>query len=295
MLLRSPWLVLLSFLLLLGRSAFAQEGIKYFHPEKFERATKVDDKGLTQWADYKGEKCPTCSGTGKAKCTTCVRFFDDATVCIECKRNKDREVVCRACAGTGTMPDPLEKVLCAGCLGAGFLICELCAGGGRIKAGEGAKWGACPCCRGEGGYKCGVCNGTRLVETAALKPSLKDANVATLQKAIGLTDQALKELATFNPAGGDKARKEVKALAKALEVAASVHPAIKRTPKVLEDYLGKTYAGANFQGHEEKEASAMMRIKSSAEYYLKHQKRMMELAEKRAEANAKIAGEQKGK
>jgi hypothetical protein len=282
-------------LLALVARAPAQEGIKMPIPEKIERATKTDDKGLVQWDAWPESKCPNCAGTGKAKCTTCARFPEDATICPECKRNKDREVTCRTCAGAGSIPDPLEKVQCPGCLGASFLLCMVCGGGGQLKVDKAKQWSACPGCRSEGGFKCVVCNGARMVEVAAVKPSLKDGTVPNLAKALATTDQALKDLGMFNPAGGDKARKEAKALAKSLETAGSVHPALKRLPKFFEDYMGKIYAGAQFQGHEEHEANAMNLVKNNAEYYLKHQKRMIELAHKRAEANAKLAAEQKGK
>ncbi len=293
--LRKNLLVVLSFVFGLFGSVTAQDDIKFFNPEKFERATKTDDKGVIQWDEMKAEKCPTCSGSGKAKCTTCVRFGEDSKTCPECKRKEDREVVCRACAGIGSMSDPLEKVLCSGCKGAGFWLCMVCHGGGHLRVDKAKQWSACPGCRGEGGFKCGVCTGTRLVEAAGLKPSLKEAPVATLAKAIAATDQALKDLAVFTPAGGEKARKAVKSLTKTLDTVGAYHPAIKRTPKLLDDYMGKTYAGAQFQGHEEHEAEAMDLVKSNAEYYLKHQKRMLDLAHKRAEANAKLAAEQKGK
>ena len=139
--------------LLVGTAARAQVEFKFVHPEKFERATKTDDKGMEQWAEHAKLECATCSGTGKTKCPTCERFADDATHCIECKRSKEREVPCRACGGTGSVPDPLEKVLCPGCRGAGFLPCMVCKGGGRPKVGEAKQWSAGPARRGEGGYK----------------------------------------------------------------------------------------------------------------------------------------------
>lgn len=271
------------------------QGLRFPTPERIERATKADDKGVLQWEAWPSPKCASCSGTGKAKCTTCERFQDDSPNCIECKRNKDREVACRVCAGVGTQPDPLDKVLCPGCLGASFLLCPTCGGGGRLKVGGAKQWSDCPCCRGDGGFKCGVCNGARLVETAGLKPSLRDANVKDLGKAIAATDAGLKELGLLNPAGGDKARKEQKALTKALEAAAPAHPAIKRLPKAFDDYMGKCAAGSQFQGYAEEQVESMNLVKQNAEYYLKHQKRMLELAMKRAEANAKLAEAQKGK
>jgi hypothetical protein len=282
--------------LFLGTAVRAQVEIKYFHPEKFERATKADDKGMEQWAEHAKVECPTCSGTGKTKCSTCDGFSEDATFCIECKRTKEREVPCRACGGTGSFPDPLEKVLCPGCRGAGFLVCMFCGGGGRLKIDKDKQWSACPGCRGEGGFKCASCNGSRLVEVAGLKPSLKEANAATLGKAMTPTEQALKDLDAFAPTGGEVAvRKEVKQLVKILEGVQAIHPAIKRLIKPFEDYMSKTYGGQQFQGHEEKYANAMKLVKDNTAFYLKHQKRMMELCLKRAEANEKLAGANKSK
>lgn len=282
----------------LATMAFAQKEhveIKYFAPDKFERATKTDDNGMIQWAEHAQVKCTTCSGTGKTKCTTCEGFSDDAKSCPDCKRTKEREAVCRACAGLGFFPDPLDKVHCPACLAAAFLTCFICHGGGHIKVeGSGEKWLDCPGCRGAGGFKCGVCNGNRLVEAAALKPTLRDANAATLQKAIATTDSVLQGLSAFTPAGKNS-RKETKEINRVLTMGQAVFPPIKRTPKVLDDYMGKTYGGANFIGHEEHEAEAMNLVKQSAEYYLKHQKRMMELAHKRAEANEILAAASKGK
>ena len=283
------------FACLLAARSPSQEGLRYFVPEKFERATKTDDAGLVQWADHTKQKCPSCSGSGKTKCTTCVRFPDDWTICPECKRTKDREVVCRTCGGTGAFPDPLEKVHCPGCMAAGFLICTVCSGAGQQRVGDAKKPTNCPSCRGDGGFKCQVCNGSRLVEVAALKPSLREASAATLAKGIATTDQTLKALAAVTPSGGQNSRKEVKAIGKALEIGQSIFPPIKRTPKFLEDCMGRIYGGANFQGHEENEAQAMALVKGNAEYFLKHQKRMMELAHKRAETNEKLQAENKGK
>ncbi|HEU4420386.1 MAG TPA: hypothetical protein VFT55_15730, partial [Planctomycetota bacterium] len=227
--------------LFMGTVARAQVEIKYWIPEKIERATKADDKGMEQWAEHAKLECPTCSGTGKTKCSTCDRFAEDATTCVECKRSKEREVPCRTCAGTGAFPDPLEKVLCPGCRGAGFLLCMVCGGGGRLRIDKAKQWSACPACRGEGGFKCAGCSGNRLVEVAGLKPSLKEANAATLGKALTPTEQALKDLDGFAPTGGEVVvRKEVKALVKILEGAQGVHPAVKRMIKAVEDYMSKT-------------------------------------------------------
>ena len=286
-------LVSLFVALLFAVAAAAQNRVLI--PEKIDRATVAGDDGTQQWAEWKAIRCPNCEGKKKIKCGTCERFSEDATTCIECKRNEKKETDCRLCAGAGELPDPLEKVSCPGCRGAGFLLCTICSGGGRLRIGDDKKFGDCVGCRGAGGWKCGACNGSRLVETVALKPSLKEAAGKDLAKAAAVTDAAIKELAAITPAGGDKARKEVKALVKAFDTAGALHPALKRLGKPFEDYMGKIYAGKQFQGAAENEAQTIAMVKDAAEYYLKHQKRMLELAQKRAEANAKAAAEQKGK
>lgn len=288
-------LPLLSLIIALLFAAAAAAQNRVLIPEKIERATVAADDGMQRWAEWKPGKCPNCEGKKKVKCGTCERFAEDATNCIECKRNEKKEADCRMCVGTGELADPLDKVSCPGCLGAGFFLCTICSGGGRLRIGDAKKFGDCVGCRGAGGWKCGACNGARLVEPAALKPSLREAAPKDLAKAATVTDAALKELEAVTPTGGDKARKEVKALVKAFDAAGAVHPAMKRLGKPFEDYMGKIYAGKQFQGSAENEAETMSAVKASAEYYLKHQKRMLELAQKRAEANAKVAGEQKAK
>lgn len=280
-----------SLVLIFAASAAGQE-LRFVHPEKFERATKTDDAGLEQWDVHAKVDCPTCKGKGKMKCTTCERFKDEIKTCAECGRNPDREAVCRACAGVGTFSDPLEKALCPGCQGAGFLECQQCTGALVSAMNDKGKWGDCVVCRGTV-IKCTVCDGKRLVEVAALKPSLKDANSAALKKAIDTTTQVLAGLAAFAPKGGDGFRKESKELAKQLQLGEKLFPPLKREVKALDDYVSKMGGLSTYQGSEEREARALTVIKNSAEYYLKHQKRMMELCLKRAEANEKLAAENK--
>ena len=263
----------------------AQEA-KYPIPDKVERATTEAEDGTLLWAEYKAPKCGSCNGVGKSKCATCARFAEDWPHCPECKRkDAERLATCRVCAGTGELADPLEKVACPGCLGAAFLVCTVCSGSGKLKVGEAKNFSDCPSCRGDGGFPCTVCKGDRVVTTVPLKPSLKDANSATLRKAIESAEELLKQLEAFQPAGGDTARKELKALTKLLDDGKALHPAFKALPKLGKDYLGKVFAGAQFQGHEQHEAEAMNRIKVQVDYFLKHQRRMMQLALERAEAN----------
>ncbi len=287
---RFVWFALVA--LIFGELALAQFGPG--NADKFERATKVDGKGMVQWAELVPAKCPSCTGTGKTKCTTCADFEDPSPICPDCKRNKDQQAVCRACAGTGSVPDPLEKALCPTCLGAAFLLCTLCNGAGKIQVDEDKKWSDCPGCRGQGGIKCGACNGDRLVALAALKPSLRDADAASLADAIAATEQSLKSLGAFVPTPANT-RKSAKALVKALESAQRFHPALKRAPKVLEDYMGKIFAGEDFEDHETDEVAAMDLVKGNAVHYLTHQKRMLELALNRAKANARLAAENRAR
>jgi hypothetical protein len=171
----------------------------------------------------------------------------------------------------------------------------LCSGGGAIKTdGCGDRWQKCVGCRGDGGLKCGTCNGNRLVEVAALKPSLKEANAASLTKALATTEQMLTALQAFAPSGNNT-RKEVKELQKIYSGGQDVFPPMKRINKALDEVMGKVYAGSQFQESEQREANTLNTFKSHSEYYLKHQKRMMELALKRAEANEKLLAESKGK
>jgi hypothetical protein len=60
-----------------------------------------------------------------------------------------------------------------------------------------------------------------------LKPSLAEAPEDKLKKAAATVDEALKELEKFSPAGGVKARKEVKALCKVFDDAKGVHSGFK--------------------------------------------------------------------
>lgn len=290
---RLPWLLVVV-ALLLGAAPRAQDGFKTLIPEKIERATTTDDKGMQQWAEWKDVKCPACSGKGKIKCPTCERHPDESTKCPDCNRSKEREAICHACGGTGQLPDPLEKALCPGCLGCGSIVCSFCPGSGLLKLGEDAKWSACPACRGKGFEKCAVCNGARFVEMAALKPSLKEANAAALTKALTTTDETLKAVGAFTPEAKNS-RKEIKELLRVIALGQQLYPALKRVPKAADERMATAFAGTGYQGQAEREAGAMNQIKNGAEYYLKHQKRMLELAKKRAEANEKLAAESKPK
>lgn len=262
-------------------------GARYMIPERIERATVEDDEGKLQWAEWPAPECGSCKGTGKMVCTTCARFAKDAKDCPECGRKDPNNLTaCRACGGTGKIADPLDEVPCAGCLGAGMLLCTVCGGGGQLRVGSAKRWSKCPACRGKGKFECGACKGKRVMSSLVIKPSLREADVAKLQKAMKAVDASLALFAAFSPQGGTNARKEVKALGKAYDAMKKYHPSFKAMVKSSKSYMSKIFAGAQFQGHAENEANTMNRLKANAEYYLKHQKRMLGLAIARAEANA---------
>jgi hypothetical protein len=259
--------------------------IKYVMPDTYKRATTTDAQGLTQWAEYDKPVCPTCQGKKTTVCTHCQRFTD-VKKCIEC--NMKKVAPCRACAGLGYMPDPLEQVLCPGCMGAGFFPCFVCGGKGTMKIeGNGDHVFDCVACKGEGGFKCPVCNGERLVESAQVKPHLKDASVATLKKAQASVEEVLKAVDGFTP-GGKDARRDVRIYNKLLTPAFAVLPPLKRCPKALDEIMGRIFMGSQFKGHEQQEADALQQWKSSNLYYLKHQKHLLDLCIERAESNAKV-------
>ena len=84
-------------------------------------------------------------------------------------------------------------------------------------------------------------------------------------------------------------RQELRQLLKALETAHQLHPAVKRSTKRAEDYIDRISKGTDIEEHEARQANALNLLRHNAEYYLRRQKRMLELALARARANAKLA------
>jgi hypothetical protein len=276
---------------LLPAQKHSKAEIVFLDPDKIDRPTKEDAQGLQQWVEWKKEPCPSCKGAKTTPCVLCEQI-DDNKHCAEC--GGKRVATCRTCGGAGSIPDPLDKVLCPGCHGAGMFICMVCGGGGYLKIeGSGEHALACPACRGECGLKCTVCGGARLVETAALKPSLKEAPLLPLQKAKEQVDAVLKSVTAFTTSKDP--RKDSKTFGKLLAPAGSVLPPLQKSPKFCEDIMGKTLAGAHFVGHEEHEAMALKLMQDNHVYYLKWVKRMLDFAIARAEKNDKVGGDKKDK
>ena len=284
----TTWFAAIGLALALAAGGPAQ--VRYFHPEKYDRATTKDEAARVQWAAHQYIQCPTRRGTGTMKGTPCERYPDEAEKCPDCGRQEAREAVCHACAGTGSFLDPLEWALCPGCRGAGRVVCAFCPGSGILKLGDNAKrWSACVSCRGDGWFECMVCKGARKVPSAKLKPSLQEADSKELKEALETTDETLQAVTAFEPAAKN-ARKEVKELLKAIKTGEKVHPSLKEMPKLAKDLMKMAYASSQYQGQTEREAAALARMKDSVEFYLQHQKRILELALARAEANEALDG-----
>ncbi len=264
--------------------------IKYLVPDVWERPTKDDDQGLKQWDEFH-QNCPTCVATKTTICVHC-NGMDGHTKCLEC--NMTKKAPCRACAGEGQLLDPLQWSLCPGCFGAGVFPCDVCGGRGGSKVeGGGDKIKDCVACKGDGGWRCGVCKGARKVPAPKLKPSVGEADSATLKKAREDVAEVLAAVSAWEPS--PKARKDVKDYPKLLQKATGVLPALKLCQKDLDDRMKAIFKGEVWVGHEEREANSLKRTKQCHEYYLKFQLRLLDLCIARAEHNEKVLAEKKDK
>lgn len=265
--------------------------MRFVSPDRYERATVKDEAGLLQWAEYKPEPCVVCKGKKTTTCLTCIRV-DKVESCVEC--GGKTEAPCRSCGGLGHWPDPLQQVTCPGCMSAGCIPCALCGGTGKIKVeGGGERWTNCSGCRGDGGWTCGVCGGKRLVEAAAVKPNVAEADLEALQKAKAQVDELLKAIEAFVP-DNKQSRKWSKQLEKLMPSSVtSVLPPLKKWPKDFEDHWRKLQGGNQFVGHGEREAELLKMMLGSLRYYAQHQDRLLALCIARAEHNEKLQADKK--
>jgi hypothetical protein len=260
--------------------------VKYVDAAKMERATKADDHGILQWSTDELPQCPVCKGSKETACPTC-NGNKEVTKCIEC--GGDNKAPCRTCCAQGHLPDLLKHAHCPACLGAGFQLCVLCQGGGWVKLeGGGGRKQDCDACRGAGGHPCPLCNGARLCESAKVKPSLAEAPVEALKKARADVEAAMKALDAFTVTGKNM-RKELKEYAKVTAAAQAVLPPFKKVQKALDDTMAKVDRASQFKNFEEMQVAAVTTWKKANEYYLKAQKRILDLCIARAEQNGKAA------
>lgn len=252
-------------------------------PEKLERATTTDDDGVLQWAEYEAERCVNCKGQKWMPCLHCQRFDEgDCEDCPECHNTK--KAVCRICAGTGEMPDILERAPCPSCFGASITRCFVCNGRGQFPvAGGGDRLQKCGCCDGKGGYACQTCDGQRWVETPKLKPSVGEAKLKDLRKALETLDKVAEAVAGFESVGDG--RKDIKTYSKALAPAARYFPPLRRAQKHFEGSTKDQTKGAVWKHYADTVKASAEAAKQSLEYYLKHQRQLLGLCIARAEVN----------
>lgn len=260
-------------------------------PEKIERPTEKDAQGLLQFVAYKPERCINCKGRQVMVCQHCARFDPgDCDSCAECKNTK--EAKCRICAGTGEMPDILQRAPCPSCFGAAVTRCFVCGGRGKFPVkGGGKKPEECGCCKGTGAFACETCNGKRFVELPALKPSLLDAKSADIKKAIEAIDAVAAEAKRFQTTGDG--RKDGKAFEKVSGLGGKYLPVMKRVQKHFESVSKEQTKGSGWTAYREMVDAQVDATKQSLDYYLKHQKRVLELCLARAEHNEPLAAPKK--
>ncbi|MEZ5965039.1 MAG: hypothetical protein R3F56_14490 [Planctomycetota bacterium] len=291
-----PILRLLSvlFVALLGSLASGQKKAEFLVPipEKLERATEPDEQGLLQFVAHKAERCPNCKGRQVMPCLHCDRFEEgDCDSCPECKNTK--EATCRICAGTGETVDILQRAPCPTCFGAAVTNCFVCGGRGKFPVqGGGSRKQKCGCCGGAGAYPCTTCSGKRYVDLPALKPSASDAKTSDLEKALEAIDAVAAELDKFLSTGDG--RKDAKALATVTAAGGKVLPVMRRVQKHFEDTAKKQAKGSVWTHYADSVKADVAGLRQALSYYLKHQKRVLELCLARARHNEEaLAGKKK--
>lgn len=287
-------LVILALSLVIAPAAAAQEGkgeMQVPIPEKLERPTKTDEQGLLVWAEFKAEPCVNCKGKKTMPCPHCARLdpkdYDD---CPECKKTKNAP--CRVCGATGEMYDVLARAPCPTCFGAGITRCSICHGAGRFPVtGGGDKPTKCNCCDAIGAFKCETCDGKRLVEPPGVKPTVGEGKSADLKKALETVDAMLAAAAKFESTGDG--RKDIKEYDKVLAAGAKWFPPLKRAQKHFEEATKKQSKGAVWKHYNDAVKEQAASAKEALTYYLKHQKRVLELCLARAEHNEPLLAQKK--
>lgn len=262
-------------------------------PEKLERPTEPDAQGLLQWAAPKAERCVNCKGRQVMTCLHCERFEEgDSDACPECKNTK--EAKCRICAGTGEMPDILQRAPCPTCFGAAITPCYICGGRGKMPvSGGGDRPQKCGCCGGVGAYACETCGGKRWVELPALKPTAQEASAADVKKALAALAAVADAAVKFSSTGDG--RKDAKAWEEVTAAGGKLLPVMKRVQKHFDAVAKKQAKGAVWTAYKEMVTNQAKASVQALDYYLKHQKRVLELCLARAEHNETVLAQQKKK
>lgn len=259
--------------------------------DKLERETKADEQGLLQFVAHKAERCVNCKGRQVMVCVHCERFDPgDCEQCPECKNST--EATCRICAGSGEMPDILERAPCPTCFGAGLTRCFVCNGRGKFPvAGGGDRKQKCGCCDGSGSYACDTCDGKRYVDLPPLKPSVVEASAKDLERVLAALAAVAAELEKFASTGDG--RKDAKAFAKVTSAGGRYLPVMKLAQKHFENAAKKQAKGAVWTHYKESVANDVATTKQAMTYYLAHQQRVLALCLARAKHNEEVMAKKK--
>jgi hypothetical protein len=192
------------------------------------------------------------------------------------------------------MPDILVRAPCPTCFGAAMTRCHVCGGRGRFKVAEGGKKPEkCGCCDTVGAYKCQTCAGKRWVETPAIKPSVAEGKSQDLKKALAALEGVSAALAKFDSTGDG--RKDIKAYAGVVGGGSKLFPPLARSQKHFEGASKDQAKGAVWKAYPDMVKAYATDTKQALEYYLKHQKRVLELCLAHAEHNEPLRANAKKK
>jgi hypothetical protein len=157
--------------------------------------------------------------------------------------------------------------------------------------GGGKKPEKCGCCESAGAFKCQTCAGKRYVETPAVKPSVAEGKSQDLKKAIATLDGVAAAVAKFDSTGDG--RKDIKLYTAMLAPGAKVFPPLARAQKHFEDAAKDQSKGAVWKHYADAVKDQGKAAKQALEYYLKHQKRVLELCLAYAEHNEPLRAKKK--
>ena len=170
-------------------------------------------------------------------------------------------------------------------------LLDLQRGGPVPVEGGGKRDQKCGCCKGKGAYDCTTCKGERAVEPPKLKPSVAEAKAQDLRKALEALAEVQAALDKFE--SSRDARKDMKAIARVVKPGFKYFPVLKRFAKQFDIATKAQTKGAVWTSYVDNVVAHADLMKRSLDYYLKHQKRVLELSLARAEHNEKVASGKK--
>lgn len=252
--------------------------------------TVTDDEGLLQWKEHEPSRCLTCHGKKEAECGFCQGLAPEN--CPEC--DGDQKSPCRECAGTGETYDPLEWMVCMGCLGGGYIHCRMCNAKGTFPiSNDGGRESKCKGCKTERGIACQTCRGKQKIKALRPGKKLAEASLEQLTEAKEAIAEARTNMVGFS--GDDQVGKAVKMYEDALKPVRRMLP-VKEMAKTLKEMM-KTNdrSGAAFHGHSHRQHTEIDAFAKKTVLMLDYSMELLDVALARAEANAATEAEKRDK